>query len=159
MAVAKRPLPPSTLKTLKAMIAEAGGQASVADAAKVSQSQVSRFLNGYDVKLSTALPILKVIGCGIMPAAQDPQPSPGPAESYREHCVRLEDELIAVKRELLEQQTKIMDAVKAACRAERLTPEQTATMIKAVIRYDTWSATGDTDIESAQSHQAAAGNE
>lgn len=158
MAVAKKPLPPSTLKSLKAMIAEAGGQASVADAAKVSQSQVSRFLNGQDVKLSTALPILKVIGCGIMPVSQDAQPSPDPASNYREHCVRLEDELLAVKRQLLEQQTKIMDAVKAACRAEKLTPEQTAAMIKAVIHYEALSATEDTEMDSAKSHQQAVGD-
>jgi len=158
MAVAKKPLPPSTLKSLKAMIAQAGGQASVADAARVSQSQVSRFLNGQDVKLSTALPILKVIGCGIMPVSQDAHPDPDPSSNYREQCVRLEEELIAVKRELLAQQTKIMDAVKAACRVEKLSPEQIATMTKAVIHYDTWSAEDDVDLESAQSHRSAVGD-
>lgn len=157
MAVAKKPLPPSTLKSLKAMIADAGGQASVADAARVSQSQVSRFLNGQDVKLSTALPILKVIGCGIMPACQEPQQTPpDPVANYREQCVRLEDELIAVKRELLAQQTKIMDAVKSACIAENLTPEQIATMTKAVVHYDTFSATEAQDA--AVSHQQAVGD-
>lgn len=158
MAVAKKQLPPSTLKSLKAMIADAGGQAYVADAARVSQSQVSRFLNGQDVKLSTALPILKVIGCGIMPVSQNAPAAPEPQSNYREQCVRLEEELIAVKRELLAQQTKIMDAVKSACLAEKLTPEQIATMIKAVVHYDTWSATDAKDQESAQSHQRAVGD-
>jgi len=158
MAVAKKPLPPSTLKSLKAMIAEAGGQASVADAARVSQSQVSRFLNGQDVKLSTALPILKVIGCGIMPVCQDAQPAPDPTSSYREQCLLLEEQLIAVKRELLAQQTKIMEAVRGACRSANLNPEQIATMTEAVVHYDTWQAREDAATESAQSHQQAVGD-
>jgi hypothetical protein len=158
MAVAKKPLPPSTLKSLKAIIADAGGQAAVADSARVSQSQVSRFLNGQDVKLSTALAILKVIGGGITPVCQEQACVVEPQANYREQCVRLEEELIAVKRELLAQQTKIMDAIKAACRVEKLTPEQIATMTKAVVHYDTWSATGAADLESAQSHQAAVGD-
>ena len=158
MAVAKKPLPPSTLKSLKAMIAEAGGQASVADAARVSQSQVSRFLNGQDVKLSTALPILKVIGCGIMPVCQDTPPAQDPTSNYREQCLRLEEELIAVRGKLLAQQTEILDAVKAACRKENLSPEQIATMTKAVVHYDTWQAREDAAIESEKSHRQAVGD-
>lgn len=160
MAVAKKPLSPSMLKSLKAMITQAGGQASVADAARVSQSQVSRFLNGQDVKLSTALPILKVIGCGIMPVCQEPQPVPeqDPTSNYREQCLRLEEELIAVKRELLAQQTKIMEAVRSACKSAHLNPEQIATMTEAVVHYDTWQAREDAAQDAAQSHQQAVGD-
>jgi len=157
MAIAKKPLPPSTLKSLKAIIAEAGGQASVADAARVSQSQVSRFLNGQDVKLSTALAILKVIGGGITPVCQEPSCATEPQSNYREQCLVLEEQLIAVKRELLAQQTKIMDAVRVACRCANLSPEQIALMTEAVVHYDTWQAREDAAAESEKSHQMAVG--
>ena len=158
MAVAKKPLPSSTLKSLKAIIADAGGQAAVADSARVSQSQVSRFLNGQDVKLSTALAILKVIGGGITPVCQEQACVAEPQANYREQCIRLEEELIAVKRELLAQQTKIMEAVRSACRTANLTPEQIATMTEAVVHYDTWQAREGAAIESEKSHQQAVGD-
>lgn len=159
MAVAKKPLPPSTLKSLKAIIADAGGQAAVADSARVSQSQVSRFLNGQDVKLSTALAILKVIGGGITPVCQEQACVVEPQADYREQCLVLKEQLIAVKGELLDQQTKIMEAVRSACRTANLSPEQIATMTEAVVHYDTWQDREQGSQDTAQSHQQAAGNE
>lgn len=158
MAVAKKPLPPSTLKSLKAIIADAGGQASVADAARVSQSQVSRFLNGQDVKLSTALAILKVIGGGITPVCQEQACVGEPQADYREQCLVLKEQLIAVKGELLDQQTKIMEAVRSACRTANLSPEQIATMTEAVVHYDTWRAREDAAMDYDKSHQQAVGD-
>lgn len=152
MAVAKKPLPPAALKQLKAAISDAGGQAAVAHAAGVSQSQVSRMCNGQDVKLSTALAILRAIGGGITHGRQEAVTS-NESLDYRTRCIQLEEELIAVKRALLAQQTAIMDAVKAACCAAGLTADQVEAMTRAVVHYDAQPNAG-----ACESHQSAVGD-
>jgi DNA-binding phage protein len=148
MATPKKPLPPSALKALKLAISDAGGQAHVADMAGISQSQVSRFLKGQDVKLSTALSILTTLGGDI---CQIPQPhiAAEPQADYRALYNAADDELRNVKRQLLEQQTRIMTAVTNACRDAGLTPTQAHSLQQAVMDYENWQSL----------RQQAAGNE
>lgn len=163
MAVAKKPLSPSALKPIKLAVAKAGGQAAVADAARISQSQVSRFLNGQDVKLSTALSILKAIGGGITPTCSDPPP-----QACQDHGPGLDEQVRVLKHELADKdramaalelkysrlQSSILEALKATCRTIGLSQDQVRLLKEAVTDPEESMAS----CEGSTSHQAAVGD-
>lgn len=136
---AKKPLSQDTLNMIKQAIVEAGGQAEVADMSGVSQSQVSRFVRGQDVKLSTAISILSSIGGGISPVSdQRQQIVCEPVPDYRSRINKLEDDVLDLKKQLLYQQTKIMTAVVAACKVANLSVNQAHALQRSVMDFENW---------------------
>lgn len=128
----KKPVDNEWLATLKAKIKESGGQKRVSELSGVNQSSVSKFLNGRDVKVSTAKAILAVVGMDVDDMPED-------AADQAEGQIRariLEQQLADEMRRRTEMQVRIMTAVATACRVAGLSVPQKEMIQAAVFDYE-----------------------
>lgn len=148
------PLPKETLEALKKAVRAHGGQVRFAARAGVSQSQISKLLNGRNVMADTAAKVYAALGFSCTPGCVASEPA---AVDYEQECLRLKHELadnlhaVAAKerelaalerkndeawRQMGHQQDKIMRAVQIMARRLGLDDDQSLQLTDAVGNYE-----------------------
>lgn len=138
------PLSPAFLRAIKDAIYAHGGQAAVSEKTGLAQSQISRFLGGRDVRVSTLMRLLAALGGGIgsVEGKALPMVAEAPAAFQAELLQAKMDlakqamETARVSQAMAEQQNKILNAVTLVCREQALTEAQAHALQAAVASYE-----------------------
>jgi len=125
------------ISSLRGAIAAHGGQGPVAEKAGMSQSMISRLLNGRNVRVATLVRLLEALGGGL---ENIDRPAPAiAAETHATFKAELAEAKIALADktiELAQQQDKIVRALTIVCKEQGLTSCQAHAVQAAVFNYE-----------------------